>query len=205
MAEFPGTQNPKRICLLPHLHGVGGMVSFQYKLAAGLEKRGVQVCYDLGDKPYQALLVIGGVRQLGGLWRARQNGVRLVQRLDGMNWLHRVRRAGSKSSVNLRHYLRAEYGNWILSSIRARLAERVVYQSEFSRRWWERVHGPTRQPHTVIYNGVDLEQYTPDGPHDRPEDVYRLLMVEGSLMGGYESGLQVGIQLAEGLAQIWAG
>lgn len=200
MVETPGLQKPKRVCLLPRLQGVGGMVSFQYKLAAGLEKRGVQVCYDLSDQPYQAVLVIGGTRQLGGLWRARRNGVRVVQRLNGMNWLHRVRRGGSR--MNTRHYLRAEYGNWMLSTIRSRLAEQIVYQSQFSQSWWERVHGPTRQPHTVIYNGVNLEQYNPAGPHDRPADCYRLLMVEGSLMGGYESGLQTGIQLAESLENL---
>jgi glycosyltransferase involved in cell wall biosynthesis len=189
----------KRICLTPRLNGVGGMVSFQYKLAAGLAQRGVQVCYNLADLPYQAVLVIGGTRQLGRLWRARQRGVLIVQRLDGMNWLHRVRSGGYKNAAGLRHYLRAEYGNLILSTVRSRLAQKVVYQSEFSRRWWERVHGPTRIPNSVVHNGVDLKEYTPDDQHERPDDFYRILMVEGSLMGGYESGLEMGIRLTEQL------
>jgi glycosyltransferase involved in cell wall biosynthesis len=183
----------KRICLVPRLQGVGGMVSFQHKLAAGLVRRGVETCYDLADTPYQAVLVIGGTRQLGGLWRAHRNGTRIVQRLDGMNWLHR------KVKTSLRHFLRAEYGNWLLTAIRRRIAQQIVYQSEFSRRWWERVHGSTSQPNVVIYNGVDLQQYSPDGAHQRPDNCYRLLMVEGSLMGGYEAGLAAGIALAEGL------
>jgi glycosyltransferase involved in cell wall biosynthesis len=174
------------------------MVSFAHKLAAGLAQRGVQTTDDLADEPYQAVLVIGGTRQLNGLRRARKHGARIVQRLDGMNWLHRVH-TSQAGGGDVRFYLRAEYGNLILATIRARLAQWVIYQSEFSRGWWERVHGPTRTPNTVVYNGVDLNEYTPDGKHERPEERYRILMVEGSLMGGYEAGLETGVRLAEQL------
>lgn len=184
-----------RICLVPKLNGVGGMVSFQHKLAAGLLRRGVEVCYDLGDRPYDAVLVIGGIRQLRGLWQARRRGVPVVQRLDGMNWIHRVRRTG------LRHALRAEYGNFILALIRSRLALRIVYQSEFARRWWEDVRGPAPGRWSVVYNGVDLEVYTPHGPAQRPDSDYRVLLVEGSLMGGYEMGLEAAVELTCGLAE----
>lgn len=182
-----------RICLVPRLSGVGGMVSFQHKLAAGLAARGIEVCYDLDDTPYEVVLVIGGTRQVMGLWRARKRGIRIVQRLNGMNWIHRLRRTGWS------HYLRAEYGNALLALIRARLADHVVYQSEFSRQWWEGKRGSTTVPNTVVYNGVDLETYTSLGPHERPKERVRLLLVEGSLMGGYEMGLEVAVQLAEGL------
>jgi glycosyltransferase involved in cell wall biosynthesis len=182
------------------------MVSFQHKLAAGLEKRGVGVAYDLEDWPYAAVLVIGGTRRLAGLWRARRRGARIVQRLDGMNWLHRVHtRDGRRLSSGLRHAFRSEYGNWLLALVRSRLAQRVVYQSEFSRRWWERVHRPTRPSHAVIFNGVDLDAYTPDGSHERPAGFCRLLLVEGSLMGGYEQGLQAAVSLAALLAQHGSG
>ena len=184
----------KRVCLVPQLSGVGGMVSFQHKLAAGLAARGVRVCFDLSDHPYDAVLVIGGTRQVAELWRARRRGIRIVQRLDGMNWVHRRRRTG------VRHFLRAETGNWLLAYIRSRLADHIVYQSDFSQRWWERVHGPTRVGSSVIYNGVDLSLYTPQGPHERPEGGYRVLLVEGSLMGGYEMGLEVAVALVNRLA-----
>lgn len=184
----------KRICLVPRLTGVGGMVSFQHKLSTGLEARGIDVCYNLEDWPYSAVLVIGGTRQLAGLWRARRRGARLVQRLDGMNWLHRVRPTG------LRHSLRAEWGNRLLGLIRDRLADEIVYQSEFSRAWWERVRGPSRSPSRVVYNGVNLQTYTPQGPMDRPERTCRLLMVEGSLLGGYEQGLEAAVELARHLS-----
>jgi glycosyltransferase involved in cell wall biosynthesis len=193
------------ICLTPRVHGVGGMVSFAYKLTAGLGHRGIRVVDDLAGGGYQSALVIGGTRQLGGLWRARRRGILIVQRLDGMNWMHRVRSGQGQRAGGLRFFLRAEYGNFILATIRSRLAQSVIYQSEFSRRWWERVYGPTRTPNTVIYNGVDLQVYTPDAEHERPEDRYRILMVEGSLMGGYEAGLETGVRLAESLDQMGLG
>ena len=129
-----------RICLLPHLTGIGGMASFQSKLAQGLSARGIEVVYHLQDTPYASVLVIGGMRDLLGLGLARQQGVPVIQRLNGMNWIHRRRRTG------LRHAVRAEANNLVLQFIRRRVATRIVYQSEFARSWWERVHGPAPAP-----------------------------------------------------------
>jgi glycosyltransferase involved in cell wall biosynthesis len=194
--------NPK-ICVVPRLSGVGGMVSFQFKLIEGLNARGVEVTQDLSDQDYRSVLVIGGTRQLAGLWLARRRGIPVIQRLNGMNWLHRLRSPEGELRTGWRHYLRAEYGNWILSTIRNRLASKIVYQSEFTVGWWERVHGPTPVPHRVIYNGVDLKSYSPEGRNELPSDFYRILMVEGSLMGGYEQGLQAAVYLAQRLSDFF--
>jgi len=170
------------------------MVSFQGKLAAGLNARGIEVRFDLGDTPYDAVLVIGGTRRLYRLWQVKRNGTRIVQRLDGMNWIHRVIKTG------LRHWLRAEYGNFILSSIRSSLAEKIAYQSNFSRGWWERVKGKTNCPQVVIHNGVDLTEFSPGESADRPDEFIRLLLVEGSLLGGYEFGLENAVKLSSRVA-----
>jgi glycosyltransferase involved in cell wall biosynthesis len=53
----------------------------------------------------------------------------------------------------------------------------------------------------VIYNGVDLNIFSPDGKSDLPDDRLRILMVEGSLMGGYEIGLESAVHLAIGLKE----
>ena len=184
-----------RVCLIPRLTGLGGMVSFQGKLVDGLAARGVGVSFSLEDRPYQAVLVIGGIRDLAGLWRLRRQGLPVVQRLDGMNWLHRKRHTGFK------HYIRAEYGNWLLALIRAQLANKIVYQSSFSKQWWEQAHGPTHIPCDVIYNGVDLKRYQPGSASQPPTDCFRVLMVEGTLGGGYELGLETGIQFVQRLNQ----
>jgi glycosyltransferase involved in cell wall biosynthesis len=188
----------RRICLVPQVSGVGGMVSFRHKLSEALARRGIRVSYSLSDRPLDAVLVIGGTRHLVGLLRARRAGIPIVQRLDGMNWLHRL--LPRSGAAGWRHYLRAEYGNRLLSVIRARLATEVIYQSEFSRDWWERVRGRTPVPAQVIYNGVDLDIYNPHSERNLPRDRCRLLLVEGSLMGGYEYGLQAAAELASGLS-----
>jgi glycosyltransferase involved in cell wall biosynthesis len=180
---------PRRFCLVPRLVGVGGMVSFQARVADGLKQFGYDVCFDLDDRPYDAVLVIGGTRHIGRLRRARQAGIPIIQRLDGRNWLHRLRKVPGFRPGSLRHFLRAEYGNWLLEVIRTRLADRIVYQSIFSQTWWEREAGITRVPSQVIYNAVNLQEFHPNGPFDRPQHVFRVLLVEGSLLGGYELGL----------------
>jgi glycosyltransferase involved in cell wall biosynthesis len=165
------------------------MVSFQARLAAELDRRGIQAVFDLAEGPYQAVLVVGGTRQLGGLWRARRLGIPVVQRLDGRNWLHRMRPA------SVRHTLRAEYGNWLLQVIRGNLATGIVYQSQFSKQWWEAAAGRTGPHNRVIYNGVDLAVFTPTGEERPPQAACRVIMVEGSLLGGYELGLEHAVEL----------
>jgi len=153
----------------------------------------VEVSHDLGDMPYEAVLLTSGTRQLLGLWQAKQRGIPIVQRLDGVNWIHRQRRTG------WRHFLRAEYGNRLLAFVRARIASRIVYQSEFVRGWWEDWFGAGRVPSVVIHNGVDLQIYSPVGQIANLP--YRLLVVEGSLGGGYDLGLEWAVRLAELLTE----
>ena len=184
-----------RICIFPQAAITGGVSSFQAKLAAGLEARGIQVCHRLDEKPFDALLLTSTTRDLPGLLRLRRQGLRIVQRLDGINWLHRRLHTGP------RHYLRAEYGNRLLALLRSRVVTHIVYQSEFVRGWWSAQFGPERVPSVVIHNGVDLAAFTPGGPEERPSGTFRLLLVEGSLQGGYETGLATAIGLAEHLAE----
>ncbi len=178
-----------RVCMVPKVTGVGGMVSFRQQMSVGMMARGIITSDDLNDTSLDAVLVIGGTRQIKRLWQLRRRGIRIVQRLDGINWLHRVRRTG------LRHYLRAEYGNMILRSIRDYLADRVVYQSDFAQTWWEESYGLTRVPNLVVYNGVDLREFSPEGLQRPPEDRVQVLLVEGNIMGGYELGLEHALEM----------
>jgi glycosyltransferase involved in cell wall biosynthesis len=111
-----------------------------------------------------------------------------------MNWVHRKTRTG------LRHFFRAEINNWILSTIRG-MADGIIYQSEFSQNWWNRVYGETSSVNRVIYNGVDLEQFSPNGLEKPPADHIRVLMVEGHLGSGYEQGLESAVQMVALLSQ----
>jgi len=169
------------------------MASFRLKFEQGLKARNIDVTHDLGD-PSDAVLVIAGTRFLLDLRRARQRGIRVVQRLDGINWVQRVKWSGVKYTV------RAEYGNLMLALIRNRFADSVIYQSQFIRKWWQDWYGAAKAPATVILNGVDLDTYTPAGESDRPTDTFRMLLLEGSLARGLNSGLFHAVQVAEKLS-----
>jgi glycosyltransferase involved in cell wall biosynthesis len=182
-----------RVCIVPEVANVGGMASFRRKFEAGLAKRGIGISHELGGAT-DPVLVIGGTKNLLPLWQARRRGARIVQRLDGINWIHRKRKTG------VRHYVRAEYGNFILSLIRSRIASHILYQSEFSRTWWEDWYGRTRPGFSVVHNGADLIEYSLAAGDQRPGGRCRLLIVEGSLGGGYDMGLDNAIRLAETLA-----
>lgn len=185
----------RKICLLPRQLGLGGPASFQARLSAGLKERGVEVGFDALDPANGSILVVGGTRELLDLWRAKRWGVRIVQRLNGMNWVHRQRNTG------IRHFVRAETGNWLLSTIRRRLADGIVYQSQFSRQWWNGSRGNLSKESTVIYNGVDLDQFSPAGVETPPSDHYRILLVEGHHGGGYDQGLLNAVKLVQLLNQ----
>ena len=179
-----------KICLVPKLDGLGGMVSFEAKFIQGLDARQIPHTFDLNDPETTAVLVIGGTRHVLPLWRAKRRGARIVQRLNGMNWLHKLEK------TPLRSALRASANNTLLAAIRRRLADRIVYQSEFSQSWWNRVYGDRSIPAQVTHNGVDLAQYSPAGPGERPSDRVRILLVEGRLTGGYARGLETAIRMA---------
>ncbi|MCZ6530708.1 MAG: glycosyltransferase family 4 protein [Chloroflexi bacterium] len=177
------------------LTGVAGPAAFQRRMAMELERRGIPIGWRLEDEPQGAILVIGGSRHLTGLRQARRRGRRIIQRLNGINWLHR------RHPTGIRHFLRAERNNLLLRWVRNRLADHVVYQSQFAKDWWEERYGPAPVPSSVVYNGVPLDVYSPEGDEARPDDRIRLLMVEGNYAGGYEIGLQAGIELAQRVAR----
>jgi glycosyltransferase involved in cell wall biosynthesis len=184
MARLP------RVTFAARLEGAAGPAAFQRRLARELERRGIPVGFDPADRQAGCILVLGGTRRLGSLARARRAGIPVVQRLNGLNWLHRRRRTG------WRHFLRAETNNLLLRYLRDRLATSVIYQSQFALAWWERSAGQTRVRTAVVHNGVPLDDFSPGGTEPPPEDRLRVLVVEANLGGGYE----VGLEWARGLA-----
>jgi glycosyltransferase involved in cell wall biosynthesis len=66
-------------------------------------------------------------------------------------------------------------------------------------RWWDDWYGAPARPSSVVHNGVDLDEYRPAGAGERPVNRHRLLVVEGSLGGGYDMGLENALELAGAL------
>lgn len=173
------------ICLLPQIQALAGPASFSARFKAGMAHLGVEVHHDPQRSDTRAILIIAGTRHILPILQARRRGVRVVQRLNGINWIHRHRKTG------WRHYLRAEAGNLLLAFTRRFLADYVVYQSRFAHRWWEQTFGKTPVENTVIWNGVDLAEFSPDGVESPPTDRVRVQVVEGHLKGGFEIGLEI--------------
>ncbi|TDA66380.1 MAG: glycosyltransferase [Chloroflexi bacterium] len=163
------------IALVPVINRVAGPGSFQLKLKAALERRGYRVHHDPTQADTRAILIIAGTRRLGEILAAKRRGVRIVQRLNGINYVHRRRHLGVK------YWLRAEMGNLLLAYTRRFIADQVVYQSNFTRDWWHNWYGSHKAPYTVIHNAVDLQAYSPAGPETRPVDHFRVQVVEGHL------------------------
>lgn len=185
------THQPERICILPARLGLGGPASFQSGLIKSFKIRGVEVIHDPLDPSVAAILLFGAARNLAAVRQAQSRGVRVVQRLNGMNWVHR------KKYTGMRHFIKAEAGNLKLRAVR-KMADRVIYQSQFARDWWEREHGILDKPQVVIHNGVDLELFSPL-TDAKPSDRYRLLMVEAHHGSGYDQGLRSALQLLQDL------
>lgn len=171
------------ICILPKLKGLGGPSSFQTKLISGLGVLGIPAHHDPNRPDTKVILIIGATKAFGEILSAKRRGVRIVQRLDGMNWLHKRRFTG------LHHFLRSERMNMQLSFTRRWLADRIIYQSSFTRDWWNTIYGSLKKPAHVIHNGVNLNHFHPEGSGEPPQDFYRLLVVEGSFKGGHERDL----------------
>lgn len=187
------TDSKKSICLLPKTLGIGGGASFQVCFSEMLRKRGYEVHNNPLSPSCGVILVNGGTRHLDVLWRAKRRGLRIVQRLDGFNWIHR------KRSTGVRHFIRSELNNRLLQMIRRYLSDAIIYQSGFVQKRWDSVFGSVKSGWQIIYNGVDLTVFSRLQEEERSQDHLRLLVVEGRLRGGHELGLENAIRLAEAL------
>lgn len=164
----------KRVCILPAKMGMGGPASFQRKLVAGLKLRDIEVTYDLDDMPFDSILIINGTRHLYKLWQCKKKGIRIVQRLGLPNDLcHHL-------TLGLRGYLQAVRANLIMPIIRKYLADHIVYQSHFTAERWIKLYGSAKVPTEIIYNGVDTEQFCPEGPKYKSKAKICIISVEGT-------------------------
>ena len=185
----------KRICIIPKLDGLGGPASFQRRLIPILENSGYVVHHDICDPQTQIVLVNGGTRDLVGLIRAKQRGAYIVQRLAQTNWVHRRRWSGWGFTY------RSVRNNFLLAFIRRFLADGIIYQSQFVQSLWENRFGKVRKSQAVIYNGVDVAEFSPKTPVTASTRPLRIAVVEGHLGEGNEIYLANAVRFGEALAE----
>ena len=152
---------------------IGGPGTFQTYLCHSFQKRGYQIVYPETNILPDVVLVVGGTRKLDWLWKCKKRGSKIVFRLDGLRWDHRI--LSSKMSLN---YWRYESINLLLYMIRQHLSDTIVYQSEFIQNWWQFRYGSSKKQEFIIYNATDLKQFYPSNQADT---ALTLLCVEGTI------------------------
>ena len=140
----------------PHrAQAFGGPGSFQIRLISELKTHGFEIVYPNSKTRPTVILIVGGTVRLDWLLWCRARGSRIVHRLDGINWRHRV------LDCSLRYKLRSETRNGLIRVARNYLADEIIYQSYFVKNWWETSYGRPNVNTAVIYNSVDIGDFRP--------------------------------------------
>lgn len=179
------------IAVLPKLESLAGPASFYARFTTTARNRGYTIHNDPTKSDVDAVLVIAGTKHIPALMKAKRRGIRIVQRLDGINWHHKHMHTG------IYHYLRSEINNQMMQTVRKYFADQIVYQSEFAKQWWLDEYKPTGKPFTIIHNGVDIDEFSPIGTETPPTDHARILVIEGRMGGGQERGLENAIRMTQ--------
>lgn len=126
----------------------GGPSIFYRKFREGAEARGVSI-QNLPEPGCDAMLAVIAAHPRT-LLRARAHRIPIVQRLDGVYY---PAIAGNRWRwLNLPAWVTYRF-----------FADRVIFQSEYSRRQVAHFFGESRVPHRIVYNGVDTSLFRPDG------------------------------------------
>lgn len=133
-------------------------------------------------------------RHLGAMISAQKRKIPVILRLNGMNWIHRVRPSG------MAYLIKAEMANASIAQVRKRLASSIVYQSGFCKFHWDQIYGTLDKPSKVIYNGVDLKRFSPPEQRNTDADAVTIMVTEGNLQRGGEFLLYKAFSLAEEVA-----
>ncbi|MAG85803.1 MAG: hypothetical protein CMB97_00080 [Flavobacteriaceae bacterium] len=153
----------------------GGPGSFQTRISMALKEQGWKIVYPEDNILPDVILVVAGTRKLNWLRKCKKKGVRIVHRLDGLWWSHRIR------PCSLRKKIVAEICNWISRIIRHVFADVVIYQSHFVKDWWHRKYGKASCEETVIYNAVNLSEFYPRSD-SKDKSAPRLLCIGSTML-----------------------
>ncbi|TXH07761.1 MAG: hypothetical protein E6R05_00130, partial [Candidatus Moraniibacteriota bacterium] len=129
---------------------IGGTSVFSRRFTAGMEARGHEVFYEYREDYDVLFMIVQAPFQY--LVDAKRRGKPIIQRLDGV------------------YYWTVAGWKFPLYNLKAALARHcftdfTIYQSEYSRACAKRFLGPKlHDTSTLIYNGVDTNLFTPEGP-----------------------------------------
>lgn len=139
-----------RIFLPFTIQGIGGTATFAIKFKQGMEAYGHTVFFEEPEEYDVLFLIVQAPFKY--LIDAKRRGKKIVQRLDGTYYW-------SVASWKFPLF------NLKAAIIRHFFTDFTIYQSEYSKYCAEKFLGKKRHdPSVLIYNGVDLNLFSPDGP-----------------------------------------
>lgn len=131
---------------------IGGPGSFQVRLTETLSNKGISTSIRRIQKDrVNIVLVFAGSKRWIFLLKCKLMGIKIVHRLDGLNWQHRV-----ETKTSLKYFIKAEVRQFLVSGIRRLFANHVIYISEFVRDVWEH-KSKYKISSSLIYNGSPLQ------------------------------------------------
>lgn len=157
----------------PHSPGAGGPGSFQKRFENELKKNNWTICYAEETVIPNVIFIVGGTKKIVWLWKLKRQGIPIVFRLDGINWLHK------KKKVSLKDYCSAELSNLVLKFIHAFFANKIIYQSQFVKDWWRKEGWRNKVSSSIINNGVTVQDHSDVNKDIINRTIKRLVVLEG--------------------------
>ena len=154
-----------KICIPFKPGDVGGTSIFMRKFMEGLLQNDIEVTTNIDDD-YELLFVI--ISHDGffnkKIQEKKRDGVKIVQRLDGVLTF---------ATSNFFYPLR----NFGMKYVHNKLADYIIFQSEYSKFLCDRYLGKPHCDWSVIYNGVDIDKFSPEGDQYQSNTEFTLLSV----------------------------
>lgn len=134
----------------------GGPGTFQNLITNSLKNAGAIILPNGSEEKADLVFLIGGTRRLKWLKNHKKRGAKVLQRLDGINWRHRV------DKYPLKYKIISISRNKITAYIRKHFTDYIIYQSEFVEDWWIKKFGDAKIKSHIIYNGTNVNIFKPD-------------------------------------------
>lgn len=167
----------KNICFPHKPLPIGGPSSFQLRLTSRLLNDGFKVFYaeEKYSEKISTIVVVGGTKKIFWLLKNKISGVRIIHRLDGINdYAFHFKDGFIK-------YIKSKIIHFVVNFIRKKLANHVVYQSQYVKNVWKQ-YGGLDVSHSVIYNAVDLKEFSPIDKINKSSE-FKIVSVEGTVQG----------------------
>ena len=154
---------------------IGGPSTFQLLITNYLITKKFEILRAGSHEKSDIVFVIGGTRKLVWLAIQKLRGSKVLFRLDGLNWKHKIK------IKSLKHLVYSEIHNFISIIIRRFYADTVVYQSKFIMDWWNNSHGRINKNEFIVYNGTDISLFSPETYERCLKGLPSIICVEGKI------------------------